>query len=40
MSDLVFRTPRTDRTVFQAVAEASKVHGRNRIAIEDPLAAR
>ncbi|MEZ5787933.1 MAG: acyl-[ACP]--phospholipid O-acyltransferase [Xanthobacteraceae bacterium] len=38
MSDLVFRTTRTDRTVFQAVAEASKVHGRNRIAIEDPLA--
>ena len=28
MSDLVFRTTSTDRTVFQAVVEAAHVHGR------------
>jgi acyl-[acyl-carrier-protein]-phospholipid O-acyltransferase/long-chain-fatty-acid--[acyl-carrier-protein] ligase len=38
MSDLVFRTTSTDRTVFQAVVDAAHQHGRNRVAIEDPLA--
>src|SRR5437763_5412520 len=37
MSDLVFRTTSTDRTVFEAVAEAADVHGLKRIALEDPV---
>jgi acyl-[acyl-carrier-protein]-phospholipid O-acyltransferase/long-chain-fatty-acid--[acyl-carrier-protein] ligase len=37
MSDLVFRTTSTDRTVLQAVVEAGDTHGRSRIAIEDPV---
>lgn len=37
MSDLVFRTADIDRTVFQAVAEAAKEHGKSRIALQDPL---
>src|SRR4051812_46021886 len=37
MSDLVFRTTPTDRTVFDAVVEAADVHGLKRIAVEDPL---
>jgi acyl-[acyl-carrier-protein]-phospholipid O-acyltransferase/long-chain-fatty-acid--[acyl-carrier-protein] ligase len=37
MSDLVFRTTATDRTVFDAVVEAADVHGLKRIAIEDPV---
>jgi acyl-[acyl-carrier-protein]-phospholipid O-acyltransferase/long-chain-fatty-acid--[acyl-carrier-protein] ligase len=37
MSDLVFRTTSTDRTVIEAVIEAAKLHGRNRIAVEDPV---
>jgi acyl-[acyl-carrier-protein]-phospholipid O-acyltransferase/long-chain-fatty-acid--[acyl-carrier-protein] ligase len=37
MSDLVFRTTSTDRTVFEAVVEAMTVHGAKRIAVEDPL---
>jgi acyl-[acyl-carrier-protein]-phospholipid O-acyltransferase/long-chain-fatty-acid--[acyl-carrier-protein] ligase len=37
MSDLVFRTTSTDRTIIEAVIEAAEVHGRGRIAIEDPL---
>src|SRR5256714_1867305 len=37
MSDLVFRTTSTDRTVFDAVAEAAKVHGWKRVAVEDPM---
>ena len=37
MSDLVFRTTSTDRTVFDAVVEAAEVHGRKRVAIEDPV---
>jgi len=36
MSDLVFRTTSTDRTVLEAVMEAADTHGRNRVAIEDP----
>src|SRR5689334_7575636 len=37
MSDLVFRTTDTDRTVFQAVVEAGEVHGWKRTAVEDPV---
>jgi acyl-[acyl-carrier-protein]-phospholipid O-acyltransferase/long-chain-fatty-acid--[acyl-carrier-protein] ligase len=37
MSDLVFRTTSTDRTVFQAAVEAAEVHGWKRIALEDPV---
>jgi acyl-[acyl-carrier-protein]-phospholipid O-acyltransferase/long-chain-fatty-acid--[acyl-carrier-protein] ligase len=37
MSDLVFRTTPTDRTVFEAVAEAAEVHGWKRVALEDPV---
>jgi acyl-[acyl-carrier-protein]-phospholipid O-acyltransferase / long-chain-fatty-acid--[acyl-carrier-protein] ligase len=37
MSDLVFRTTPTDRTVFDAVVEAADVHGLKRIAVEDPV---
>ncbi len=37
MSDLVFRTTSTDRTVFDAVVEAGHVHGMKRVAVEDPV---
>ena len=37
MSDLLFRTTDTDRTVFQAVVDAAEVHGWKRIAVEDPV---
>jgi len=37
MSDLVFRTTSTDRTVVQALIEASAVHGPARTAVEDPV---
>jgi acyl-[acyl-carrier-protein]-phospholipid O-acyltransferase/long-chain-fatty-acid--[acyl-carrier-protein] ligase len=37
MSDLVFRTTSTDRTVFAAVVEAAKIHGLSRVAVEDPV---
>jgi acyl-[acyl-carrier-protein]-phospholipid O-acyltransferase / long-chain-fatty-acid--[acyl-carrier-protein] ligase len=37
MSDLVFRTTSTDRTVFQAVVDAAEVHGWKRLAVEDPV---
>ena len=37
MSDLVFRTTSTDRTVFDAVVEAAEVHGWKRISVEDPV---
>ncbi|MEA2907703.1 MAG: acyl-[acyl-carrier-protein]-phospholipid O-acyltransferase [Alphaproteobacteria bacterium] len=37
MSDLVFRTTSTDRTVIEAVIEAAQRHGPKRIAIEDPV---
>jgi acyl-[acyl-carrier-protein]-phospholipid O-acyltransferase / long-chain-fatty-acid--[acyl-carrier-protein] ligase len=37
MSDLVFRTTSTDRTVVQAVIEAAAVHGPGRTAVEDPV---
>src|SRR6202008_335129 len=37
MSDLVFRSTSTDRTVVQSVIEAATVHGPKRIAVEDPV---
>jgi acyl-[acyl-carrier-protein]-phospholipid O-acyltransferase / long-chain-fatty-acid--[acyl-carrier-protein] ligase len=37
MSELVFRTTSTDRTVFEAVATAAKEHGSRRVAVEDPV---
>jgi acyl-[acyl-carrier-protein]-phospholipid O-acyltransferase/long-chain-fatty-acid--[acyl-carrier-protein] ligase len=37
MSDLVFLTTSTDRTVVDAVVEAAKIHGFGRIAVEDPV---
>jgi len=37
MSDLVFRTTSTDRTVIDAVIEAARIHGLDRIAVEDPV---
>jgi acyl-[acyl-carrier-protein]-phospholipid O-acyltransferase / long-chain-fatty-acid--[acyl-carrier-protein] ligase len=37
MSDLVFRTTSTDRTVIEAVIQAAETHGRNRVAVEDPV---
>jgi acyl-[acyl-carrier-protein]-phospholipid O-acyltransferase/long-chain-fatty-acid--[acyl-carrier-protein] ligase len=37
MSDLVFRTTSTDRTVIEAVIEAAKIHGMGRVAVQDPV---
>jgi acyl-[acyl-carrier-protein]-phospholipid O-acyltransferase / long-chain-fatty-acid--[acyl-carrier-protein] ligase len=37
MSDLVFRTTSTDRTMVEAIIQAAETHGRGRIAIEDPV---
>jgi acyl-[acyl-carrier-protein]-phospholipid O-acyltransferase / long-chain-fatty-acid--[acyl-carrier-protein] ligase len=37
MSDLVFRTTSTDRTVVEAVIEAANIHGTGRTAVEDPV---
>jgi acyl-[acyl-carrier-protein]-phospholipid O-acyltransferase / long-chain-fatty-acid--[acyl-carrier-protein] ligase len=37
MSDLMYRTTPTDRTLVEALIEAAKVHGANWIATEDPV---
>jgi acyl-[acyl-carrier-protein]-phospholipid O-acyltransferase/long-chain-fatty-acid--[acyl-carrier-protein] ligase len=37
MSDLIFRTTPTDRTVIEAVVEAATIQGLGRIAVEDPV---
>ena len=37
MSDLIFRTSSTDRTVVEALIDAAKVHGPNWLAVEDPV---
>ncbi|HEY6704030.1 MAG TPA: 1-acyl-sn-glycerol-3-phosphate acyltransferase, partial [Xanthobacteraceae bacterium] len=37
MSDLVFRTTSTDRTMVEAVIQAAETHGRRRVAVEDPV---
>jgi acyl-[acyl-carrier-protein]-phospholipid O-acyltransferase/long-chain-fatty-acid--[acyl-carrier-protein] ligase len=38
MSDLVFRTTPTDRTLIGALIESAQNHGMKRIALEDPIA--
>jgi len=40
MSNLMFRTARTNRTVIEAVIEAAKTHGGSWQAIEDPTSGR
>ena len=40
MSDLIFRTTPTDRTVVEAVIEAAKLHGPGWPAVEDPVRGR
>ncbi len=37
MSDLIYRTTPTDRTVVEAVIESAKIHGQNWLATEDPV---
>jgi acyl-[acyl-carrier-protein]-phospholipid O-acyltransferase/long-chain-fatty-acid--[acyl-carrier-protein] ligase len=37
MSDLVFRTTSTNRTVFEALLQAADEHGFGRVAVEDPV---
>ena len=37
MSDLIFRTTSTDRTVVEAVVEAARIHGASWLAVEDPV---
>jgi acyl-[acyl-carrier-protein]-phospholipid O-acyltransferase/long-chain-fatty-acid--[acyl-carrier-protein] ligase len=37
MSDLVFRTTSTNRTMVEAIIQAADIHGRRRVAIEDPV---
>jgi acyl-[acyl-carrier-protein]-phospholipid O-acyltransferase/long-chain-fatty-acid--[acyl-carrier-protein] ligase len=38
MSNLVYRTTSTDRSVPQALIEAAEIHGMGRVAVEDPVA--
>jgi acyl-[acyl-carrier-protein]-phospholipid O-acyltransferase/long-chain-fatty-acid--[acyl-carrier-protein] ligase len=37
MSDLIYRTTSTDRTIVEAVIAAAAENGRNRVAVEDPV---
>jgi acyl-[acyl-carrier-protein]-phospholipid O-acyltransferase / long-chain-fatty-acid--[acyl-carrier-protein] ligase len=37
MSDLIYRTTSTDRTIVEAVIEAAAENGRKRVAVEDPV---
>ncbi|MBO0753428.1 MAG: AMP-binding protein, partial [Bradyrhizobiaceae bacterium] len=37
MSDLIYRTTSTDRTIVEAAIEAAVENGRNRVAVEDPI---
>ncbi|HEY2529506.1 MAG TPA: acyl-[ACP]--phospholipid O-acyltransferase [Xanthobacteraceae bacterium] len=37
MSDLIYRTTPTDRTVVEALIQAARVHGARWLAIEDPV---
>jgi acyl-[acyl-carrier-protein]-phospholipid O-acyltransferase / long-chain-fatty-acid--[acyl-carrier-protein] ligase len=37
MSDLIFRTTPTSRTIIEAVVDAARVHGWGRAAVEDPV---
>ena len=38
MSEMIFRTTNTDRTVFQAIVDAAAENGTDHIALEDPTA--
>jgi acyl-[acyl-carrier-protein]-phospholipid O-acyltransferase/long-chain-fatty-acid--[acyl-carrier-protein] ligase len=38
MSDLIYRTTSTSRTIVEAVIQAAADSGRNRVAVEDPVA--
>ncbi len=38
MSEMIFKTTDTDRTVFQAMVDAAAEHGASHIALEDPTA--
>jgi acyl-[acyl-carrier-protein]-phospholipid O-acyltransferase/long-chain-fatty-acid--[acyl-carrier-protein] ligase len=40
MSDLIYRTSPTDRTVVEALIDAAKVHGPDWLAVEDPVSGR
>jgi acyl-[acyl-carrier-protein]-phospholipid O-acyltransferase/long-chain-fatty-acid--[acyl-carrier-protein] ligase len=40
MSELIFRTTSTDRTVIEALIDAAKVHGKSWLAVEDPVSGR
>jgi acyl-[acyl-carrier-protein]-phospholipid O-acyltransferase / long-chain-fatty-acid--[acyl-carrier-protein] ligase len=40
MSDLMFRSAPTDRTVVEALIDAANIHGKNWTAIEDPVSGR
>jgi acyl-[acyl-carrier-protein]-phospholipid O-acyltransferase / long-chain-fatty-acid--[acyl-carrier-protein] ligase len=40
MSDLIYRTTSTDRTVVQALIDAAETHGPNWLAVEDPVSGR
>ena len=37
MSDMIFKTTPIDQSVFKSVVQAANVHGKNRIAVEDPI---
>ena len=37
MSEMIFETTSTDRTVFQAVVDAALEHGPNHVVLEDPV---
>ena len=37
MSDLIFHTTPLDRTIFEDVVEAARIHGKDRVALEDPV---
>jgi acyl-[acyl-carrier-protein]-phospholipid O-acyltransferase / long-chain-fatty-acid--[acyl-carrier-protein] ligase len=37
MSDLIFRTTSTDRTIIEAVIAAAAAHGQTHVAVEDPI---
>jgi acyl-CoA synthetase (AMP-forming)/AMP-acid ligase II len=37
MSDLIFRTTSTDRTIIEAVIAAATIHGNKKVAVEDPI---
>ncbi len=37
MSDMIFKTTPINRSVFQSVVDAARVHGKSRVAVEDPL---